>query len=88
MEPQQRREHLLDTGASLFAEKPYDDVQMEDIAARAGVSRSLLYQHFSSKRDLYVAIFTRASPDFSRGFVGGGVLICESACPAVQDRLV
>jgi hypothetical protein len=28
------------------------------------------------------------SPDFSRGFVGGGVLICESACPAVQDRFV
>jgi len=29
-----------------------------------------------------------SSPDFSRGFVGGWVLIRESACPAVQDRLV
>ena len=28
------------------------------------------------------------SPDFSCGFVGGWVLIRESACPAVQDRLV
>ncbi|OBI21477.1 hypothetical protein A5712_15795 [Mycobacterium sp. E2327] len=64
LEPQQRREHLLDTGAALFAEKPYEDVMMEEIAARAGVSRSLLYHHFSSKRDLYIAIFKRASDRF------------------------
>jgi AcrR family transcriptional regulator len=62
--PQHRREQLLDTGAALFAEMPYEDVLMEDIAARAGVSRSLLYHHFSSKRDLYVAIFKRAGNRF------------------------
>jgi AcrR family transcriptional regulator len=64
LEPQQRREHLLDTAAAMFAEKPYEDVLVEDIAARAGVSRSLMYHHFSSKRDLYVAIFKRASSRF------------------------
>jgi AcrR family transcriptional regulator len=64
LEPQQRREQLLDTGAALFAEMPYEDVLMEEIAARAGVSRSLLYHHFSSKRNLYVAIFKRASGRF------------------------
>lgn len=48
----------------MFAQKPYDDVLMEHIAARAGVSRSLLYQYFSCKRDLYVAIFKRASDRF------------------------
>jgi AcrR family transcriptional regulator len=64
LEPQQRREHLLDTGAALFSEKPYEDVMMQDIAARAGVSRALLYHHFSSKRDLYIAIFKRASGRF------------------------
>ena len=64
LEPQQRREHLLDTAAAMFAEMPYDDVLMEDIAVRAGVSRSLVYHHFSSKRDLYVALFKRASDRF------------------------
>ncbi len=64
LEPQQRRDHLLDTGAALFAEKPYKDVLMEDIAAHAGVSRSLLYRDYPKKRDLYVAIFTRASNRF------------------------
>lgn len=64
LQPQQRREQLLDTGAALFAEKPYEDVWMEEIAARAGVSRATLYHYFPSKRDLYVAIFKRASGRF------------------------
>jgi AcrR family transcriptional regulator len=64
LEPQQRREHLLDTGAALFAEKPYEDVLMEDIAAHADVSRSLLYKYYPSKRDLYVAILKRGSDRF------------------------
>jgi len=64
LEPQQRREQLLDTAAALFAEKPYEDVFVEDIAARAGVSRATLYHYFPSKRDLYVAIFKRASSRF------------------------
>ena len=64
LEPQQRREQLLDTGAALFAEKPYEDVLVEDIAARAGVHRATLYHYFPSKRDLYVAIFKRASNRF------------------------
>jgi AcrR family transcriptional regulator len=64
LKPQQRREHLLDTGAALFADKPYEDVLMEDIAARAGVSRALLYHYYPNKRDLYVAIFKRASARF------------------------
>lgn len=61
LKPQQRRDQLLDTGAALFAEKPYDGVLVEEIAARAGVSRATLYHYFPSKRDLYVAILERAS---------------------------
>lgn len=64
LQPQQRREQLLDTAAVLFAEKPYAAVQMDCIAARAGVSRALLYHHFPNKRDLYIAIFTRAGGRF------------------------
>ncbi|SPM30386.1 hypothetical protein [Mycobacterium terramassiliense] len=45
----------------MFAEMPYEDVQMDDIAARAHVSRATLYHYFPCKRDLYAAIFRRAS---------------------------
>ncbi len=61
LQPQQRREQLLDTAAAMFAEKPYDDVMIQDIAAVAGVSRALMYRYFPSKRDIYVALFKRAS---------------------------
>ncbi len=64
LEPQQRREELLDTAAAMFAEMPYEAVLMEDIAARAGVSRALMYHHFPSKRELYVEILRRASSRF------------------------
>jgi AcrR family transcriptional regulator len=64
LEPQQRREQLLDTGAAMFAEKPYKDVFVEDIAVRAGVHRATLYHYFPSKRDLYIAILKRANNRF------------------------
>lgn len=64
LQPQQRREHLLDMAAAMFAEKPCDDVMIHDIAARAGVSRALMYHYFSTKRDVYVALFKRASDRF------------------------
>jgi AcrR family transcriptional regulator len=64
LEPQQRREELLDVGAAMFAEKPYEDVFVEDIAARACVSRALMYHYYPNKRELYVAILKRASNRF------------------------
>ncbi|UGT44621.1 TetR/AcrR family transcriptional regulator [Nocardia yamanashiensis] len=61
MSPEHRRNQLLDVGAELFAEKPYEDVLMEDVADRAGVTRGLMYHYFPNKRDFYTAIFQRAS---------------------------
>jgi AcrR family transcriptional regulator len=61
---QERREQLLDIGAALFAEKPYEEVLVNHLVARAGVSRHLLYHYFPSKRAFYVAIFQRASNRF------------------------
>ena len=59
--PEHRREQLLDTGAALFAERLYDDVFVEDIVARARVSRATFYHYFGSKRELYIAILKRAT---------------------------
>ncbi|WP_225731346.1 MULTISPECIES: TetR/AcrR family transcriptional regulator [unclassified Nocardia] len=61
MSPEQRRGQLLDIGAALFAEMPYEDVLMEVVAERAGVTRGLMYHYFPTKRDFYAAVFRRAS---------------------------
>lgn len=59
--PDARREQLLDVGEGEFAVKPYEQVQMTEVADRAGVSRALLYKYFPAKRDLFAAIYQRAS---------------------------
>ncbi|HEY2700829.1 MAG TPA: helix-turn-helix domain-containing protein [Pseudonocardiaceae bacterium] len=61
LKPEERRNELLDVGAEFFAARPYDEVLMEDIAARAGVSRALLYRYFPGKRELFAAIYQRAA---------------------------
>lgn len=50
-----RREQLLEVALELFAERDYDDVSVDDVAERAGVSHGLVFQYFGSKRGLYVA---------------------------------
>jgi AcrR family transcriptional regulator len=61
MNPDDRREQLLDIGAQLFARLPYEDVVMTDVATRAGVTRALVYRYFPTKRDFFAAIFQQAS---------------------------
>jgi AcrR family transcriptional regulator len=59
--PEVRRDQLLDIGAEEFATRAYQEVLMAEIADRAGVSRALIYRHFPTKRDLFAAIYQRAS---------------------------
>ncbi len=56
LEPDARRAHLLAVGATAFGAKPYDEVQIDQIAQSAGVSRGLLYHYFPSKRHFFSAI--------------------------------
>jgi AcrR family transcriptional regulator len=52
----QRRRQLLDVALRLFATRGYTATTMDDIAEAAGVTKPLLYQHFDSKRALYVEL--------------------------------
>ena len=51
-----RREQLLDVALTLFAERGLNATTMDDIAEAAGVTKPLLYQHFDSKRALYLEL--------------------------------
>ncbi len=52
----QRRAQLLDAALTIFVSKGYHAAAMEDIAAEAGVSKPVLYQHFPGKLELYLAL--------------------------------
>lgn len=51
-----RRAQVLAVAQGLFASEGYHHVSMDDIAGRAQVSKPLLYRHFPSKLDLYLAV--------------------------------
>jgi AcrR family transcriptional regulator len=38
-----------------FLDRDYEDVSVDDVAAKAGVSHGLVFQYFGSKKDLYIA---------------------------------
>lgn len=52
----QRREQLLEIGRGLFAEKGFEGTSVEEIAATAGVSKPVVYEHFGGKDGLYSAV--------------------------------
>lgn len=52
----ERRRQLLDTATRVFAETGFHETTMALIAETAGVTKPVLYQHFASKRDLYLAV--------------------------------
>ncbi|AJC57901.1 transcriptional regulator C TetR family [Streptomyces sp. 769] len=55
----ERREQLLDIGRTLFAERGYEGTSVEEIAAKAGVSKPVVYEHFGGKEGLYAVVVDR-----------------------------
>src|SRR5690242_1596805 len=51
-----RRRQLLDVALGEFAERGYSGVSMDQVAEAAGVTKPVLYQHFTSKRALYLEL--------------------------------
>lgn len=60
-----RREQLLAAGARLLAERPYDEVSIEEIAQAAGVSKGLLYHYFPTKREFLIAAIERGQEELA-----------------------
>ncbi|MFE9555808.1 TetR family transcriptional regulator [Streptomyces sp. NPDC006692] len=55
----ERREQLLDIGRTLFAERGFEGTSVEEIAAKAGVSKPVVYEHFGGKEGLYAVVVDR-----------------------------
>jgi AcrR family transcriptional regulator len=46
----ERRQQLLEIGRTLFAAKGFEGTSVEEIAAKAGVSKPVVYEHFGARR--------------------------------------
>jgi AcrR family transcriptional regulator len=92
MSATERREQLLDVGRALFAVKGFDGTSIEEIAAQAGVSKPVVYEHFGSKEGLYALVVERAVRrmlDKITGALSGGSARCllEQAALALLEYI-
>ena len=92
MSGQERREQLLDVGRKLFAEKGFDAVTVEEIAAKAGVSKPVVYEHFGGKEGLYAVVVDREMnhllSTISDTLTGGNArVLVEQAALALFDYI-
>lgn len=65
----ERRELITEAAGRLFGERGYDGTRLDDIAAAAGITKPVVYRHFHSKRELYLALLARHRDDLPT-FVG------------------
>ncbi|WP_313278434.1 TetR/AcrR family transcriptional regulator [Timonella senegalensis] len=59
MTAHERREQLIAISRELFAEKGFDGTAVEEIAARASVSKPVVYEHFGGKEGIYAVVVDR-----------------------------
>lgn len=78
LEPDARREQILQCAVRLFGERPYAAVSTVDIAREAGIARGLLNHYFGTKRDLYLEVVRRmVLPDEVDLVVPAGAALLE-----------
>ncbi len=59
MTGKERREQLISIGRQVFAERSFEGASVEEIAARAAVSKPVVYEHFGGKEGLYAVVVDR-----------------------------
>jgi AcrR family transcriptional regulator len=61
LDPETRREQLLDLGVALLATRSLDELSIDLLAEEAGISRGLLYHYFRNKQEFHRAVVRRAT---------------------------
>jgi AcrR family transcriptional regulator len=86
----ERREQLIEIARGLFAERGFEGTSIEEIAARAEVSKPVVYEHFGGKEGLYAVVVDREVRrllDMMRESLRGGAAraLLEQAAMALLD---
>jgi AcrR family transcriptional regulator len=73
---EERRALIEEAASKLIAEQGYEAASLEDIAAAAGISKAVLYDHYASKAELQIALLRR-NTEAMMDFVGARVAAGE-----------
>jgi AcrR family transcriptional regulator len=78
---EERRESVLDAANNVFGAHGFENVRIDDVAAAAGISKALIYEHFGSKQELYGELMNRGAIDLL------GVLVQAASAPGMEGPL-
>lgn len=88
MPADERRRQLVAIGLRLLVDEPIHELSLDAVAREAGLSRSLLFHHFPTKRDFYVAVVADAAAHLlAASVVPAGVPVGERL-PRLVDAYV
>ncbi|MEO9223046.1 MAG: TetR/AcrR family transcriptional regulator [Mycobacteriaceae bacterium] len=59
LSPAARRTQLIELGVEMLTSRRLEEISVEEIADRAGISRGLLFHYFTSKQDFHLAVVTK-----------------------------
>jgi AcrR family transcriptional regulator len=59
----ERRELIIEAAGRAFGDRGYEGARLDEIAGAAGVTKPILYRHFGSKQELYLALLDRHRDD-------------------------
>ena len=77
-----RRAAILAAALEAFSSSDFHETSLEAVAERAGVSKALIYEHFSSKRELHAAVLETYVSELLRRVIGA-----ITAAPGGGQRL-
>jgi AcrR family transcriptional regulator len=82
----ERRALVAAAAAARFAERGYDATTLDEIAADAGVTKPILYRHFGSKKELYLALLEQHRDDLPTFLSAAAAAGPEPTIEAVLDN--
>jgi len=65
MDPEERRQQLIEAAAQVFSKQGFAHTRVSEIADQADVGKGTLYEYFSSKEELFLAVFEWLHEQFS-----------------------
>jgi AcrR family transcriptional regulator len=78
---EERRSSILAAASQVFGDRGYEHVRIDDVAAAAGISKALIYEHFASKQELYIELMNGAAQDML------GRLVAAASAPGMEGPL-
>jgi AcrR family transcriptional regulator len=83
-----RRAQLVEIGLQLLPTTPVQELTIDEVARRAGISRSLLFHYFPTKRDYYAAVTRAAARALEEHLLPGSETPAAELVPGMLDRYV